>query len=143
MGVPVVILKIIFNCYFLLPQDTALTWNTTHPDLTKCFEKTVLVWAPCIFFWIFSSLEVFYIVNSKNKDIPWNFLNVSKLLINCLLIILSVTDFATAIKFINDGHESVHNVDVYTPVVKILTFVSITFYLQCFFNFEGQRLARL
>ena len=34
--------------------DINLTWNTTDPDFTPCFHKTVLVYIPCGFLWIFS-----------------------------------------------------------------------------------------
>lgn len=65
--------------YCNLFQNVNLTWNTTSPDFTPCFEKTVLVWVPCIFLWVFSPMEVYYILNSKQKDIPWTWLNISKL----------------------------------------------------------------
>jgi hypothetical protein len=48
------------------------------PDFTICFERTVLVWAPCAFLWLFSFLEVFYILNSKARDVPFTWLNISK-----------------------------------------------------------------
>lgn len=77
--------------------------------------------------WIFSSLEVFYIVHSKHRDVPWNILNILKLLITSLLIILSITDFATAVKLKVNDDPGVYSVDVYSPVIKILSFVSKLF----------------
>nr|CAD7448332.1 unnamed protein product [Timema bartmani] len=59
--------------------DANLTWYTEHPDLTPCFQKTVLIWLPSALLWGLSPLEVFYILNSKNRDVPWNWRNVSKL----------------------------------------------------------------
>lgn len=61
-----------------LLQNVSVTWNTNNPDLTPCFEKTVLAWIPCLFLWIFSPLEVFYMLSSKQRNIPWSWLNISK-----------------------------------------------------------------
>lgn len=82
------------------------------------------MWIPCIFLWIFSSLEIYYILSSKNRDIPWNWLNISKLSVTFIIIILTITDLATAINSSKSETTEVHNVDIYSPVIKILTFVS-------------------
>uniref|UniRef100_A0A9J8D7L8 ABC-type glutathione-S-conjugate transporter n=1 Tax=Cyprinus carpio carpio TaxID=630221 RepID=A0A9J8D7L8_CYPCA len=38
--------------------DTDLDWNQTwythNPELSNCFQNTVLVWAPCIYLWVLS-----------------------------------------------------------------------------------------
>jgi hypothetical protein len=66
-------------CNFQRPN---VTWGengtSSVPDFTICFERTVLVWAPCAFLWIFSCFEVFYILNSRARDIPFTWLNISK-----------------------------------------------------------------
>ncbi|KAF5296657.1 hypothetical protein FQR65_LT10197 [Abscondita terminalis] len=102
--------------------NTSLTWDTDDPDFTKCFEKTIFVWVPCIFLWLLSSLEVGYIIRSRNKNIPWNFLNIAKLVITIFLIILSIIDLSIAIKYSKNEEYSVHGVDIYTPAIKMLTF---------------------
>ncbi len=35
-------------------QSYDLTWNSTQPDLTTCFQSSVLVWIPCGFLWLVS-----------------------------------------------------------------------------------------
>jgi ATP-binding cassette subfamily C (CFTR/MRP) protein 1 len=102
--------------------NSSLSWYTSDPDLTKCFERTVLVWVPCVFLWTFSSLEVYYILHSKKRDIPWNWVNVSKLLGTAVLFVLTVTDLVTSI---NSSESDTYNVDIYTPIIKLLSFVSI------------------
>lgn len=104
-----------------------MTWETDDPDLTECFEKTVLVWIPCLFLWTFASLEVYYILSSKKRDIPWNFLNVSKLVVTSLLILLSFSDLIINIAYSESDQFSVYNVDIYTPIIKLFSFVSIIF----------------
>uniref|UniRef100_A0A1B6DLV8 ABC transporter TMD0 domain-containing protein n=1 Tax=Clastoptera arizonana TaxID=38151 RepID=A0A1B6DLV8_9HEMI len=58
--------------------DLNTTWYTDQPELTPCFEKTVLVWAPSIVLLIALPIEIYYIWSSKDKNIPWNWLNISK-----------------------------------------------------------------
>uniref|UniRef100_A0A182F1W1 Uncharacterized protein n=1 Tax=Anopheles albimanus TaxID=7167 RepID=A0A182F1W1_ANOAL len=99
--------------------DLNLTWYTDDPDLTPCFQQTVLVWAPCAFLWVFSMLELYYMRRSPNKDIPWSFVNVSKLGLIGLLIVLTIVDLANAIS--TDGVSA--PVYYYTPAIKIATFV--------------------
>ena len=65
--------------FAFLFQDVNLTWNTTSPDFTLCFERTVFVWTPCAFLWVFSCIETFYLIKSKTRDVPFSFTNVSKL----------------------------------------------------------------
>ncbi|XP_067009700.2 multidrug resistance-associated protein 1 isoform X3 [Anabrus simplex] len=102
--------------------DLQVTWYTEDPDLTPCFQKTVLVWVPCAFLWIFSSLETYYILHSKSRNIPWNWLNISKLIITCLLIVLSAADLGQAIQQNNSGEMERYSVDYYVPVIKMVTF---------------------
>ncbi|XP_049538577.1 multidrug resistance-associated protein 1 isoform X2 [Anopheles darlingi] len=99
--------------------DLNLTWYTDDPDLTPCFQQTVLVWAPCAFLWVFSLLELYYLRRSPNKDIPWSFVNLSKLFLIGLLIVLTIVDLANAIS--TDGVSA--PVFYYTPAIKIATFV--------------------
>ncbi|KAK3909098.1 Multidrug resistance-associated protein 1 [Frankliniella fusca] len=101
--------------------NTSRTWYSDDPDFTICFEKTALVWTPCAFLWCFAALEAYYIAKSRNKDIPWNWLNISKLIFTGLLIALSVADMGNA-AYQNGNGVEVYSVDYYTPLIKIATF---------------------
>ncbi|KPI96774.1 Canalicular multispecific organic anion transporter 2 [Papilio xuthus] len=101
--------------------DSNLTWYTDNPEFTPCFEKTVLVWTPCLFLWVAALLEGFYILNSKERNIPWNILNISKLVITCLLIVLKFVDLGVTVHK-SSKDEEVFNADYYSPIIKILTF---------------------
>lgn len=109
----------------VLLQNSTTSWNTENPVLTDCFHKTVLVWTPCIYLWVFAFLDAYYILNSKEKNIPWNPLNITKLIITCLLIVLKFVDLGVAVHTSSKGEQEVFNADYYSPVIKILTFVSI------------------
>lgn len=98
-------------------------WNGDSPKIPICFEQTVLVWTPCAFLWVFTALEVAYMKNNLARNIPWNFFNILKLLINLLLIVLAIVDLSFASSRRSDG-ETIYDVDIVTPVIKLLTFVS-------------------
>lgn len=99
-----------------------MTWDSNNPELTLCFEQTVLVYIPCAFLWLFALLEIYYIKNSGDRNIPRNFLNQSKLFLTAVITILTIIDLVYAIS--NEQNGSVYPVHFYTPVVKIATFVS-------------------
>ncbi|XP_030383704.1 multidrug resistance-associated protein 1 isoform X7 [Scaptodrosophila lebanonensis] len=108
--------------------DADKTWWTTDPDFTPCFEKTVLVWAPCAFLWLFVLFDVYYLKASFDQNIPWTKLNISKLLINIGLLVITALDLIVALVKKNDI--SIHAVDIWSPIIKfasfLLTFLFIT-----------------
>lgn len=118
----------------LLLQNSSTSWYTENPELTDCFQKTVLIWTPCIYLWGFGLLDAYYIFDSKERNIPWNPLNITKLIITCLLIVLTLVDLGVTVHMSSQG-EPVFNSDYYAPVIKILTFVSTTFIKSLFFCF--------
>lgn len=110
----------------LIFQDTNLTWATEDPDFTPCFQRTVLIWTPCAFLWAFSSLEAFYLINSRNRNVPWNGLNLSKLGVVLLLSIVCLSDFGYAVNLAGREENVVFNVHYYTPFILLVSFVSST-----------------
>ncbi|KAJ8967485.1 hypothetical protein NQ314_002799 [Rhamnusium bicolor] len=116
--------------------NTNLTWNTEDPEFTKCFEKTVLIWIPCLFLWTFSSLEVYYIINSKRRNIPWNWLNISKLVITGAISILTISDLVNSLKSTVSNDVVVYSVDIYTPVIKLFSF-ALSALLVCYNRKHG------
>ncbi|XP_046612728.1 multidrug resistance-associated protein 1 isoform X10 [Neodiprion virginianus] len=101
--------------------DLNVTWYTDNPDLTECFQKTVLVWTPCVFLWTFCSMETYYILSSKRRNIPFTWILISKLLLTSLLVILSIADLGYAIYSQANG-ETVYSVDYCTPLIKLISF---------------------
>lgn len=91
--------------------------------MTECFQKTVLVWVPCAFLWLFSVTEVYYFLSSKRKNIPYTWLFISKQVLIVALILLNIVDIGMAIH--KSTYDKVHDVDYYTPLIRIVTFVSI------------------
>ncbi|XP_063974576.1 multidrug resistance-associated protein 1 isoform X5 [Diachasmimorpha longicaudata] len=97
--------------------DYNQSWNTTDPDLSSCFQNTVLVWTPCAFLWTFSFLEAYYLINSKRRDIPYSSKFIAKGLLTAVLIVFSIMDLGLAIH-----RNSSKTVDYYTPIIKFATF---------------------
>ncbi|XP_058815254.1 multidrug resistance-associated protein 1 isoform X1 [Topomyia yanbarensis] len=112
--------------------DNNLTWYTNDPDLTPCFQQTVLVWAPCAFLWVFSLIELYYLRNSRNRNVPWSVINVSKLVVISVLLVLTLVDLIKAIS--TEGE--VAPVYFYTPTIKIASFafVAALVYLNKFYG---------
>uniref|UniRef100_A0A0P5D2T7 ABC-type glutathione-S-conjugate transporter n=2 Tax=Daphnia magna TaxID=35525 RepID=A0A0P5D2T7_9CRUS len=104
--------------------DLDQTWYTNDPNFTECFHQTVLYWIPCGFIWLFAPYETYQILYSNTRYIPWSFINISKMVINLLLIILSIISIIYAVIQSNNGVELYTN-DVYyvTPAILAATFV--------------------
>jgi ATP-binding cassette subfamily C (CFTR/MRP) protein 1 len=48
--------------------NTTLTWNTTQPELTQCFQDTVLIGIPCVFLWLVSPFWICWIVRGRGAS---------------------------------------------------------------------------
>uniref|UniRef100_A0A8B9RPH0 ABC-type glutathione-S-conjugate transporter n=1 Tax=Astyanax mexicanus TaxID=7994 RepID=A0A8B9RPH0_ASTMX len=51
-------------CHFVTVsvfQNWNLTWFTPNPDLTECFQHTVLVWFPCFYLWLCAPFYFLYL----------------------------------------------------------------------------------
>nr|QST14985.1 ABCC1-1 protein [Diaphanosoma celebensis] len=102
--------------------DADLTWNTESPDFTECFHQSVLFWIPCGFLWLFSPFEIYEIISSKDRNIPWRLINICKTVVNVLLVILASISLG---KSIYDGtnHKEVFTVAYVTPSIMIATLI--------------------
>ncbi|XP_046664340.1 multidrug resistance-associated protein 1-like isoform X2 [Homalodisca vitripennis] len=110
-------------------KDPVISWNTPDPDFTLCFERTALVWVPCLALWLLSPIELFHIFHSKCRDVPWSFINSAKLLLNLVLIGLSLASLGRSVVVYFDSSQTVYSVDIWTPVVQVVTFTLALVYL--------------
>ncbi|XP_045104248.1 multidrug resistance-associated protein 1-like isoform X3 [Portunus trituberculatus] len=102
--------------------NSTLTWNTTNPDLTLCFERTVLVWVPCGYLWLLAPIEVANLRNSVDRLVPWSILNISKLVTTMALLVLQCVNLFYAVHQNSIG-ENVPSVDYVTPVIIFLSLI--------------------
>ncbi|XP_018907576.2 multidrug resistance-associated protein 1 isoform X5 [Bemisia tabaci] len=103
--------------------DPDVSWNTPDPDFTPCFQKTALTWGPCLCFWIFSPIEISYLVNSKAQNIPWSWLNIAKMVATSILVLLCLVDVGFIFKRLVLDGSYVATVDEFTPLIKLITFI--------------------
>ena len=60
-------------------QDIQTTWNTTDPDFSPCFQKTVLLWIPCAFLVVIAPAYIAHLRKSQNAAIPISFFSIIKI----------------------------------------------------------------
>jgi len=68
-------------------------------------------------------MEAYYLLNSKRRNVPHTWLFIFKQILTIGLILLSIVDLGVAIH--TSTYDTVYNVDYYTPIIKIISFVSI------------------
>ena len=51
-------------------QDSNLTWNSSWPQFTDCFQKTALIGGPCALLWLVSSFYVWQLLQAGNSPLP-------------------------------------------------------------------------
>ncbi|KAL0267499.1 UNVERIFIED_CONTAM: hypothetical protein PYX00_009752 [Menopon gallinae] len=103
-------------------QNSTLAWHTSEPDLTPCFERTALIWAPCAFLWLFTPLEIYYLKRSKTRNVPWNWYNITKLILIVILSVIQISDVGYALYVDNQLNEDIYSVSYISPMVLLLTF---------------------
>lgn len=118
----------------------SLTWQAESPDLTPCFQETVLIWLPCAFLWLLSPLEIFKIRNSNTKTsrrpdgsqnrVPWTLISILKVILTCILIALSICQLTNVLirklstKQLPEGEiNPVFPVEWITPSVQLATYI--------------------
>ncbi|XP_014250192.1 multidrug resistance-associated protein 1-like [Cimex lectularius] len=108
--------------------DANLTWYTDTPELTPCLEKSLSILVPFLFVILFIWIDIYDIVYSNTRNIPWSQFNKMKLLLCSGILILGIIDFVYIVITLNKGF--VFPVDLCTSLVKIvLMIVSITLIL--------------
>uniref|UniRef100_A0A2K6UXV1 Multidrug resistance-associated protein 1 n=1 Tax=Saimiri boliviensis boliviensis TaxID=39432 RepID=A0A2K6UXV1_SAIBB len=74
------------------PPDWNLTWYTSNPDFTKCFQNTVLVWVPCFYLWACFPFYFLYLSRHDRGYIQMTPLNKTKTALGFLLWIVCWAD---------------------------------------------------
>ncbi|RXM31496.1 Canalicular multispecific organic anion transporter 2 [Acipenser ruthenus] len=107
-------------------QNASLTLYTDSPDLTPCFQNTVLVWIPCIFLWAAFPFYHFYLKQNNKGYIVMSILNKVKTFFGVLLWLICWLDL-----FYELGQSRVqHPVKVVTPLILGITMLLATVLIQ-------------
>ncbi|XP_070703342.1 multidrug resistance-associated protein 1 [Pempheris klunzingeri] len=72
--------------------DWNRTWYTSNPDLTQCFQNTVLVWLPCLYLWMCAPIYLIYLRSHDRGYICMSHLNKAKTAVGLLLWIICWSD---------------------------------------------------
>uniref|UniRef100_A0A673I337 Multidrug resistance-associated protein 1 n=1 Tax=Sinocyclocheilus rhinocerous TaxID=307959 RepID=A0A673I337_9TELE len=78
----------VLSCF----QDWNRTWQTHNPDLTPCFQNTVLVWIPCLYLWLFAPFYILYLKRNDRGYICMTHLNRAKTVIGFTLWLICWAD---------------------------------------------------
>uniref|UniRef100_A0A3P8UPJ9 ATP binding cassette subfamily C member 3 n=1 Tax=Cynoglossus semilaevis TaxID=244447 RepID=A0A3P8UPJ9_CYNSE len=109
-----------------LPNDTL---HTDRPDLTECFQLSVLTWLPCIYLWVASPLYLFYLKKNNKGYIMMSIMNRFKTVFGFLLWIICWTDLFYTFHEIHQG-ESQPPIYFISPLVLGMTMLLATFLIQ-------------
>ena len=60
-------------------QDSNLTWNSSWPEFTDCFQKTALIGGPCAFLWMVSLFYGWQLVHACDNALPTTRLSTLKM----------------------------------------------------------------
>uniref|UniRef100_A0A674E981 ABC-type glutathione-S-conjugate transporter n=1 Tax=Salmo trutta TaxID=8032 RepID=A0A674E981_SALTR len=103
-------------------NDWNRTWYTDKPDLTECFQNTVLVWFPCVYLWL---LAPFYALKLYCHDcgcIRISTLCTAKTVLGFLLASFGFVEFFYIL--LERSHEiQNHMVFLLSPIIRSLTVV--------------------
>ncbi|XP_041672661.1 multidrug resistance-associated protein 1 isoform X2 [Cheilinus undulatus] len=102
--------------------DWNRTWYTTNPDLTQCFQNTVLAWLPCLYLWISAPVYLMYLRSHDRGYICMSHLNKAKTAVGLLLWMICWSDVFYS--FWERNHSSVPPVLLISPTLVGLTMLS-------------------
>lgn len=86
-------------------------------------DEIILDWAPILFITIFFFLEIYFLWKSQYRDIPWNWLNSSKLILLIALTGVHTYELILEVFF----SENVYNDKTILLSMNILSLVSVAF----------------
>ncbi|KAJ8363882.1 hypothetical protein SKAU_G00127130 [Synaphobranchus kaupii] len=102
--------------------DWNRTWYTPNPDLTQCFQNTVLVWVPCIYLWVCTPFYCLYLYCRDRGHISVSCLCSAKMVFGFLLASFGFVEFFYILLERNQEIQQ-HMVFLLSPIIRSLTVV--------------------
>ncbi|XP_048103810.1 multidrug resistance-associated protein 1 [Alosa alosa] len=102
--------------------DWNTTWYTPHPDLTQCFQNTMLVWIPCIYLWVCAPFYCLHLYCHDCGRIPVSVLCSAKLLLGFFLASFGFVEFFYILLMKNQEIQH-HMVFLLNPIIRSMTVV--------------------
>uniref|UniRef100_A0A3B4BUZ0 ATP-binding cassette, sub-family C (CFTR/MRP), member 3 n=1 Tax=Pygocentrus nattereri TaxID=42514 RepID=A0A3B4BUZ0_PYGNA len=119
-------------CQSMCAAGTTSEHNRTFyadvPDLTECFQLSVLSWTPCIYLWLISPLYLFYLKRNNKGYIMMSLLNRVKTVFGFILWIVCWTDLFAS--FYEMKEKDIPLIYFITPLIVGMTMLLATFIIQ-------------
>ncbi|XP_025016128.1 multidrug resistance-associated protein 1-like isoform X2 [Tetranychus urticae] len=104
-------------------------WNSKSPKLSKCFMQTVLIWPGSLFLFVFSYFEYKRTLQTKNKTISYNKLNLTRLVLSTFCILINVFHLVHIIrKQSSNSYLQLTTAEIVAPSLNIISFVLISLF---------------
>ncbi|XP_042247990.1 multidrug resistance-associated protein 1 isoform X1 [Thunnus maccoyii] len=110
--------------------DWNRTWYTSNPDLTQCFQNTVLVWLPCLYLWLCAPIYLIYLRSHNRGYICMSHLNKAKTAVGFLLWIICWADVFYSFWERSHGSRVPAPVHLVSPTVLGFTMLLAAFIIQ-------------
>eukprot|EP00066_Takifugu_rubripes_P022062 XP_011611328.1 PREDICTED: multidrug resistance-associated protein 1-like isoform X2 [Takifugu rubripes] len=102
--------------------DWNRTWYTANPDLTQCFQNTVLVWVPCIYLWLLAPFYCLHLYCHDRGRIQMSGLCAAKMVLGFLLASFGFVEFFyILLERSQEIHQ--HMVFLLSPIIRSMTVV--------------------
>ncbi|KAI5097098.1 multidrug resistance-associated protein 1-like isoform X2, partial [Silurus meridionalis] len=102
--------------------DWNVTWYTLNPDLTLCFQHTVLIWVPCFYLWVCSPFYLLYLQRFHHGRISFSRLCCAKTVLCVCLVLFNILELLYLL--IEKRTEiKQHMVFLVNPIIRIITMI--------------------
>ncbi|XP_023680988.2 multidrug resistance-associated protein 1 [Paramormyrops kingsleyae] len=100
--------------------DWNRTWYTPNPDLTQCFQNTILVWVPCVYLWLCSPVYCLYLCCCDHGHIQISCLCSAKTLLGFFLASFGFVEF---FYILLERNQEIHQhlIFLLSPLIRSLT----------------------
>uniref|UniRef100_G3Q646 ABC-type glutathione-S-conjugate transporter n=1 Tax=Gasterosteus aculeatus aculeatus TaxID=481459 RepID=G3Q646_GASAC len=103
-------------------SDWNRTWYTANPDLTQCFQNTVLVWVPCIYLWLLAPFYCLHLYCHDSGRIRMSCLCCAKTMLGFLLASFGFVEFFYILLERSQEIEQ-HMVFLLSPIIRSMTVI--------------------
>jgi hypothetical protein len=100
------------------PFENGSNWFDSV-DFSLCFQDTAILYAIVVIFWILSAVN-FLCANGNKPSIPFNWKNVTKIVLCCIIIIVTLCDLSYSIARTTMDATSIDNSTYKNAVPKYL-----------------------
>uniref|UniRef100_A0AAQ5ZCK6 ABC-type glutathione-S-conjugate transporter n=1 Tax=Amphiprion ocellaris TaxID=80972 RepID=A0AAQ5ZCK6_AMPOC len=102
--------------------DWNRTWYTANPDLTQCFQNTVLVWVPCIYLWLLVPFYCLHLYCHDRGRIQMSCLCTAKMVLGFLLASFGFVEFFYILLERSQEIQQ-HMVFLLSPIIRSMTVI--------------------